>query len=266
MTRSWKPGTDDVALSAIAATPRLVVALDFDGTASPFVTEPMTARALPEVVAQVERLAALPDTVVAYVSGRSMDDLRVITEHTDDSPIALAGSHGAQYWYPGGGGDAEARQEAAEDAEREALWAAARPIIDRYEGVELEQKTFGMGVHTRAASPEIEEQVFAAIDALVAEKLPHWRRRLGNRVLEFSSRAEGKDAAMRALRERFDATGILFAGDDVTDEDAMRVLVDGDLGVRVGPGETAAALRVDGPQQIAALLEKLADERAARRE
>ncbi|GAT72908.1 trehalose-phosphatase [Microbacterium hydrocarbonoxydans] len=265
MTRSWTPGTADAALSAIAATPRLVVALDFDGTASPFVTDPMSARALPEVVVQVERLTALPDTVVAYVSGRSMDDLRVITEHTDDSPIVLAGSHGAQYWYPGSG-DADARGEAAEDAEREALWVAARPIIDRYEGVELEQKTFGMGVHTRAASPEIEEQVFAAIDALVAEQLPHWRRRAGNRVLEFSSRAEGKDAAMQALRERFDATGILFAGDDVTDEDAMRVLSDGDLGVRVGPGETAATLRVDSPQQIAALLEQLADERAARRE
>jgi trehalose 6-phosphate phosphatase len=85
-------------------------------------------------------------------------------------------------------------------------------------------------------------------------------------VLEFSSRNEGKDAAMAALRERFDATGILFAGDDVTDEDAMRVLGAGDLGVRVGPGESAAALRVDSPQQIAALLEALADERVAAQE
>ncbi|MFY9712129.1 MAG: trehalose-phosphatase, partial [Microbacterium sp.] len=90
--------------------------------------------------------------------------------------------------------------------------------------------------------------------------------RAGHRVLEFSSRAEGKDVAMGALREKFDATGILFAGDDVTDEDAMRVLIDGDLGVRVGQGESAAALRVDNPQQIAQLLDALATERAARRE
>jgi len=34
----------------------------------------------------------------------------------------------------------------------------------------------------------------------------------------------------------------------------------------VGPGESAAALRVDSPQQIAALLETLADERAAAQE
>lgn len=265
MTRSWTPGTPDAALSAIAATPRLVVALDFDGTASPLVPDPMAARALPEVAAQVDRLAALPDTVVAYVSGRSMDDLRIITEHTDDSPIALAGSHGAQYWYPGIG-DASATGQETADGAREELWAAARPIIDRYEGAELEPKTFGMGVHTRTATRDVETAVFAEIDALVAERFPHWRRRSGHRVLEFSSRTEGKDAAMAALREHFDATGILFAGDDVTDEDAMRVLGADDLGVRVGPGESAAQLRVDSPQQIALLLGALADERSAGRE
>ncbi|MCK8466219.1 trehalose-phosphatase [Microbacterium sp. KSW4-16] len=265
MTRPWTPGTADEDLSALAATPRLVVALDFDGTASPLVPDPMAARALPEVAVQVERLAALPDTVVAYVSGRSMHDLRVITEHTDDSAIALAGSHGAQYWFPGDDPDA-VHDALDEDGTREELWAAAKPIIARYEGAEFEPKTFGMGVHTRRADRETEERVFAEIDALVAERFPHWRRRAGHRVLEFSSRTEGKDAAMTALRERFDATGILFAGDDVTDEDAMRVLGPDDLGVRVGPGESAATLRVDTPQQIAELLEALADERTAARQ
>lgn len=265
MTRSWTPDAPDADLAAIARTPRLVVALDFDGTVSPFVLDPMSARAIPEVKTQVDRLAALPDTLVAYVSGRSMHDLRTIAEHADDSPVALAGSHGAQYWYPGAG-DADAAHDADEQRAKEELWAAAQPIIDRYEGAEFEPKTFGMGVHTRAASAEAEQGVFAEVDALVAERFPHWRRRAGHHILEFSSRAEGKDAAMTALREHFDATGILFAGDDVTDEDAMRVLQPGDLGVRVGPGESAAQLRVQNPQEIAALLEALANERAALRE
>lgn len=265
MTRTWTPGSVDEALTAIAATPRLVVALDFDGTASPLVAEPMAARALPEVKAQMERLAALPDTFIAYVSGRSMHDLQEITEHTADSQIALAGSHGAQYWFPGVG-DADAEGAVTEEGAREALWAAAQPIVDRYEGVGLEPKTFGMGIHTRSASRETETAAFAEIDALVADRFPHWRRRSGHRVLEFSSRVEGKDTAMQTLRSHFDATGILFAGDDVTDEDAMRVLQPGDLGVRVGAGESAATLRVDTPQEIATLLETLASERSAGRE
>ena len=267
MTRVWTPGVPDADVSAVAATERLVVALDFDGTASPLVPDPMAARALPEVAEQVARLAALPNTVVAYVSGRSLHDLREITEHDDDSLVVLAGSHGAQYWFPGDGdGEAAAAGEAGDDDARAELWAAARPIIERHEGAEFEPKTFGMGVHTRRADREVEKQVFAEIDELVAERFPHWRRRAGHRVLEFSSRTEGKDAAMATLRERLGATGIVFAGDDVTDEDAMRVLGDGDLGVRVGPGESAAAIRVENPQQIALLLEALADERAALQE
>jgi trehalose 6-phosphate phosphatase len=265
VTRTWTPGTVDTALTGIATTPRLVIALDFDGTASPLVADPMAARALPAVKEQIDRLIALPDTLIAYVSGRSMHDLRIITEHEDDSPVALAGSHGAQYWFPGTG-EAAPTGEAAEDGSREELWAAAKPIIERYDGAEFEPKTFGMGVHTRRATPEVEAAVFAEIDALVSERFPHWRRRSGHRVLEFSSRDEGKDAAMAALREHFDATGILFAGDDVTDEDAMRVLLPTDLGVRVGPGESAAQLRVENPQQIAELLAQVATERAAGRE
>ena len=265
MTRAWTPGVIDDELTAIARTERLVVALDFDGTASPLVPDPMAARALPEVAEQVARLAALSNTVVAYVSGRSLHDLRIITEHADDSDIVLAGSHGAQYWFPGEG-EAALVGEATEAGTREELWAAARPIIERYEGAEFEPKTFGMGVHTRRAERDVETKLFAEIDALVAERVPHWRRRAGHRVLEFSSRTEGKDSAMVALREKFDATGILFAGDDVTDEDGIRVLGAGDLGVRVGPGESHAVLRVENPQQMAQLLEALADERTAAQE
>lgn len=265
MTRIWNPGTSDDALTGIAATPRLVIALDFDGTASPLVEQPMAARALPEIRAQIDRLATLPDTTVAYVSGRSMHDLREIAEHVDASPVVLVGSHGAQFWYPGVG-ETDTEGAPTDDGARERMWAAAQPIIDRYEGVALERKTFGMGVHSRRATPEAEVAVFVEIDALIASDFPGWRRRSGHRVLEFSSRAEGKDAAIHALRDRFAATGILFAGDDVTDEDAMLALQAGDLGVRVGPGETAATLRVDTPQQIAALLETLATERGAGRE
>src|SRR5699024_5576220 len=105
--------------------------------------------------------------------------------------IALAGSHGAQYWFPGRG-EADIADAVTEDGARESLWAAAQPIVDRHEGAQLEPKTFGMGIHTRRATPEAEAAVFAEVDALVAERFPHWRRRAGHRVLEFSSRVEGK--------------------------------------------------------------------------
>jgi len=91
------------ALARVAASDRLLVALDFDGTLAPLEDEPMSARALPDAAAAVAALAGLPDTPVAYVSGRSLHDLREIAEHSDDSPVYLAGSHGAEFWAPGEG-------------------------------------------------------------------------------------------------------------------------------------------------------------------
>ena len=59
------------------------------------------------------------------------------------------------------------------------------------------------------------------------------------------------------------ATAVFFAGDDVTDEHAFAVLRDADVGVKVGPGITAAQYRVESPQSFAAALALLAELRAA---
>lgn len=262
MTRDWTPEAHDPAVTAIARTEHLLIALDFDGTASQLVPDPMSARAEPAVKDAIAQLTPLPDTTVAFVSGRSLSHLREIAEHADDSVIVLAGSHGAEFWFPGEHA-ADAEQADDERALRDALLEELAPVVAEYPGVELETKSFGIGVHGRPADPDVERAAFAAVDAMLAERARHWRRRTGDRILEFSSRDEGKDSAIQVLRERIGATGILFAGDDVTDEDALNVLQPGDLGVRVGPGATAATLRVDSPQQIAELLAVIAAERVA---
>jgi len=260
MTRDWTAAETDPALAAIAGTARLLVALDFDGTVSPHVTDPMTARALPEAVAAVNRLAALPDTFVAYASGRSLHDLREITEHEDGSPILLAASHGAQFWFPDTGEETDLSTEPADRAE---VVDELRALIADLDGVVYEPKTFGFGVHTRTASPGQEELAFVRVEKWAPERIPSWRRRTGHHLREYSWRDEGKDVALTRLREHVGATAVLFAGDDVTDEDGMRTLGGEDLGVRIGAGQTAATLRVTDPAAFAALLDALADARAA---
>lgn len=254
--------TPDAAIAQLASTAHLLIALDFDGTLSPLVDEPLRARMLPAARAAVDALVATPATTVALVSGRTLRDLRVIAEHGDDSTVLLAGSHGAEGW-PAGADDVTDPRDATARADLESR--AAR-LAEDVEGAWIEPKKFGFALHTRLAVPSRATALQQAIDQLVAARAPHWRRRLGHDILEFSDRHDGKDGAVARLRELTGATAVLFAGDDVTDEDAMRALEPQDVGVRVGPGPTAATVRVEGIPQLADMLVGLAHERARMQE
>lgn len=257
---------DDVraAVAGIAASDRLLVALDFDGTLAPLADDPMSVRMPPRSREAVAAVVAAPDTVVAFVSGRSLADLRVIAEHDDASRVMLAGSHGAEYWVPGHGPTVHGEDAEAERL-RDALRARAERAVAPLRGVWIEPKTFGFAVHTRLADDAATEEAHRVVDDMVKAEAPHWRRRTGHNIVEYAFRHEGKDTAIAELRDRVGATAVLFAGDDVTDEDAMRSLGDADLGVRVGDGETAAAVRVPDIAALAELLTLLAEERTRAR-
>jgi trehalose 6-phosphate phosphatase len=255
---------DRDAIARLAASDRLLVALDFDGTLSPLEDEPMDARMLPAARDAVDALVATPDTIVAFVSGRSLVDLRVIAEHDDTSLVLLAGSHGAEFWIAGEGVASHGEEE-GDVALRDALRTHAEDATAHLDGVWIEPKTFGFGVHTRRATPEAAAEANRIVDDIVAAEAPHWRRRTGHNIVEFAFRHEGKDSAIAELRERVGATAVLFAGDDVTDEDALASLGRDDLGVRVGDGATAAAVRVPDIAALADLLTLLAAERTRAR-
>lgn len=249
---------------ALARTETLLVALDFDGTLAPLSDDPMSVRALPEAAEAVRRLAALPRTTVAFVSGRQLADLRVIGEHRDDSDVWLAGSHGAEHWRPAAAAPpAGPDPDPSDTAAAERLVAEAERAVEGVEGAWIERKAYGLAVHTRLADESGTRRAQDRVDALVAEQAPGWRRRTGKDIVEYAWRHEGKDTAIAALRAETGATAVLFAGDDVTDEDALRSLAGDDLGVRVGPGETAAEVRVSDPRELAELLTELAAARAS---
>ncbi|MFG6401724.1 trehalose-phosphatase [Microbacterium sp. P04] len=258
--------TLDDALVELAATPVLLVALDFDGTVSPHDDDPMKARMLSTARAAIDALAALPATTVALVSGRSLGDLRIIAEHDDDSLLLLAGSHGAEFWRPGEG-IIEPADESADGALRDRLFGEAQSAVAGYPGVWIEPKTFGFAVHTRLVKDvDAAAAANAAVDAIMASEAPDWRRRIGQNIVEFAFRHEGKDTAVARLREQTGATAVLFAGDDVTDEDALRSLLPGDLGVHIGTNETAATVSLPDIPAFAEALGELARLRASRPE
>ncbi len=248
----------DGAVRTLAGVPHLLVALDFDGVLAPIVDVPSDARPLPTTATALEALAALPDTTVALLSGRGLSDLATVSGF--GSPIRLIGSHGSEF----DDGDGASLLDDAQRTRLEGLTAELRGLVDGEPGVVLEKKPAGVAVHVRNAPAEVGARVLDAVRRGPAaregvEATP------GKAVLDLSVVRMDKGAALDVLRERVAADAVLFSGDDVTDETAFARLRDGDVGVKVGPGDTAAEHRVDGPPDIGALLEQLVELRGGRR-
>lgn len=242
------------ALSTIAAAPRLLVALDFDGTLAPEVDDPEAARALPEARAAVLRLLRMPDTRVALVSGRALQSLIAVSELPDTA--LLVGSHGLEIRLDA---PPQLTLDTAEIRQVGVLEEVLGEVAGAVDQVWLESKPAGFALHTRLATERNSRLAHLVALSEARAEVEGLTVRHGKNVLEFSVRSTTKGEAIEHLRQYTQADAVFFAGDDVTDEDGFAALGPGDLGLKSGPGETLAAHRVHGPAEVAAVLRMLAD-------
>jgi trehalose-phosphatase len=234
------------AIGRIARVPQLLVACDYDGTLAPIVVDPTKAVPLPESVAAVRALAALPQTTVAVVSGRALRDLAALSRLP--SEVHLVGSHGSEF-------DIGFVERLAPElvAVRARLRDELRRITAGRDGVRLESKPASIAVHTRGADPEVAAAVVEAVRNGPAT-WPDVTVTQGKQVIELSVIPTHKGSAVDQLRTQLSASAVLFMGDDITDENAFGNLHGPDVGIKIGPGETRADYRVDSPIDAARLL------------
>lgn len=237
-------------LQGSARTERLLVASDFDGVLAPIIDDPAAVVPRSESMAALRRLAALDDTTVALVSGRSYDFLEQIAAPAD--AFTLVGSHGAEL--------AQGALEPDEQAQLDGLIGSLNALAERHRGLHVEAKALSVAAHLRRVEHG-HDQAEADVDALAAE----WPGKIvaGKEVVEFTLRHTTKGDAVLALADRLDATSTVYFGDDLTDEDVFVLLGSGDVGVKVGAGATAAANRVVDTVEVGRLLTALADARTA---
>ena len=247
------------ALRQIANAEKLLVALDFDGTLAPHVDRPEDARAVEGAREAVARLLDFPGVRVALVSGRALVSL----QHVADPPseVLLTGSHGIEVQLDTP--DIELNLVATELEQLDTLARVLDRIAGSVSGTLIERKPAGMALHTRLAKPHDSRTVQREAREQLSELLPGLTVREGKNVLEFSVRSSTKGDALERLRQHTGADRVLYAGDDVTDEDAFAVLQEGDLGLKIGPGASLADYRVRGPEEVAQMLEILAELRAS---
>jgi trehalose 6-phosphate phosphatase len=204
---------------------------------------------LPGAADALIALAGQPSTTVALVSGRALSTLRELS--SIPPPVHLVGSHGAEF-----------DSGFSHDIDRELLeriTAELTAIAANRPGVTVEPKPASVALHVRNAGAADGR---AALDAALAAAQA-WDAELteGKAVLEFAVISTDKGEAIDIIRDRDDATAVVFFGDDVTDEKAFRRMRDGDVGVKVGPGDTLARFRVESPEDVETALTYLLEQR-----
>ncbi len=206
---------------------RAALFLDLDGTLidlAPTPDEVVVPADLPRVLATVrDRL----DGALAIVTGRPIAQVDALLP---DVATAVAGEHGGTIRFA----PEAAIERVASAAVPEALLDAAAALVARYPGAILERKSRGYVLHFRRV-PEA-GPVFEAFLHEGLRDWPHHRLSASHMAWEVKPVGIDKGGAVTALMRRAPFAGRVpvFIGDDVTDEDGMRVARRfGGLGLRV---------------------------------
>lgn len=241
----------------------LVVLLDVDGTLAPIAPRPDEA-SVPEPTRRIlNELASVPGVHLGFITGRGAADARRLV---GDTRAWIVGNHGLETVDP----DGTVTIDPLGEPWRPAVRRAYETLREEMRGVRnaiVEDKTLTLSIHyrlvDRAEVPALEERVRAVGEReglLITE---------GREIREVRPPvAVNKGTAVLALARRLGAdaphAARLFAGDDVTDEDAMRALRErhpDSVTIRVhgsGNSMTFAEFAVGGTEELAGWLAELA--------
>ncbi len=260
-----------IGLAALIAQPaRSVVAVDFDGTLAPIVDNPADARAHPDAVAALERLAAVLSGVVV-VTGRpaaSAVELGGFAGVRGLGRLVVLGHYGLERWEARTGETSAPRLPPGVQVVRDRL-PAVLADADAPEGTRVEDKHSSLAVHVRGTTdPDAALAVLREPLARLAAEAD-LDVQPGRLVVELRPRGVDKGSALRGYVQERDARAVLFAGDDLGDlpaydtVDALRA--EGVAGVKVCSASAEvrelaerADIVVDGPEGFAAFLAALA--------
>jgi len=243
-------------IAALFKDRRPVVFLDYDGTLTPIVARPDLALLSDRMRNTLRDLARHYTT--AIISGRALEDVRQLVALDD---VYYAGNHGLEIAGPGStqinNEKGLAFVEAVDKAYREIL-----PQVEDIEGVLVENKKFSLSVHYRLVDEERITEIEQIVDRMLTQQVM-LKKHHGKKVFEIRPCIDwDKGKALLWLLQTLELDGDdvlpIYIGDDVTDEDAFRVLQDRGIGILVTeePCKTAASYTLRNTEEVKDFLDK----------
>lgn len=248
----WLHAAEAQVLQRLAAAASVFCFLDYDGTLAPIAPTPNAAAPLPGSAELLRELAAIPDTRLALVTGRSVADLR---RFLDIPGAYYVGLHGAEVLEPGGELHL-AREAEASRAALPALKEQLQRALAGLPGIVLEDKGAALACHYRLATPAAAAKARQIVEACAHD---HQQRGVpitvasGHEVIEVRPAGTDKGKTVCALLAAHAPVDlVIYVGDDRTDEDAFALLPADAITIRVGPAAepTRARYRLNGPADV----------------
>ncbi|WP_421829425.1 bifunctional alpha,alpha-trehalose-phosphate synthase (UDP-forming)/trehalose-phosphatase [Larkinella sp.] len=229
--------------------------LDYDGTLVNYKTKPELAAPPIEVINVLGRLASRRENYVVIISGR---DQQTLDEWLGFLPIDMVAEHGSYIKQQG-----LWRRDILDDGSwKEIVSPVLIDFVTRCPGSFIEEKSHSLAWHYRSAESETGFVRSRELITTLENLLPYQLRVIdGNCVVEIKSTEtdKGKVAKQLSLARPYDF--VLAIGDDRTDEDMFTALtLENQYTVKVGPGSTHAAHRVENVQEVLALLKDFSAE------
>ena len=217
-----------------------VLLLDYDGTLAPFREERDKALPYPGIAKRLNIILGSGLTRLIIISGRWSEHLKPLLSL--ESQPEIWGCHGAERVYPDGRIElinvTEQNQEGIEHIQK---WAEAAGFAEY-----LEFKPTSIAFHWRGEPAKVS-------DKLLREIKQNWQDKLDDFGLEFHSFDGGLEIRIKninkgravgtILDELHKETALAYLGDDLTDEDAFRVM--NDRGLKVLVRETYRPTKAD---------------------
>ena len=252
--KSLPSALDRSVVDRLART-RLAIFLDYDGTLTPIVRDPNGAVLSSETHKVIAKLGSI--FPVTILSGRDVGFLKRMVGLKN---VIYAGSHGfdVSFWDEKKIGKTRNWKEflpnlnLAEEFLRQELSGLA--------GVLVERKRFSIAVHYRRVTKS-NQAVLKKRFNKIALQFPALKICFGKMILELLPNVDwNKGTTLLSLVEILDPKALpVFIGDDLTDEDAFRVIKDKGAGILVGKSKryTSARYSLRNHSEVRVFLEQL---------
>ncbi|RYF86601.1 MAG: bifunctional alpha,alpha-trehalose-phosphate synthase (UDP-forming)/trehalose-phosphatase [Chitinophagaceae bacterium] len=227
--------------------------LDYDGTLVPHVGDPEKAVPGQHLLQLLTALAANNQNDVLLISGRSSAWL---DKHFHALPISLIAEHGARSKQKH---DDWVTEIQTHSEWKEQVHKMMEMYVRRCANSFIEEKDFSIVWHYRNCA--VDQGKLRSLE-LISELNDYIRNRHlqvlpGNKIVEVRNNGIDKGTAVKKILQREEYDFIFAVGDDKTDEDMFKLLMDKPncFSIKVGPDASFAKYNLHTPQMVVSLLE-----------